>query len=346
MAAFGTRSTSHLSRPRTATARAASAAPAPPRRLRRVSRPGRSGSSPARSSSASGCRRTTGWPKCFCSACGGALWSRSPAEAALVSVRLGTFDTDPGIRPQWPAVRRVRRPVGADPRRRPASVRGAAARLMPRARATQPEEGRQVDGLAARAGRRARARARAAQRDRKLRAEPDLPRRRRRGACGRTRRTRRSSGRSATSRTRQAACSSGSGTCPTANGPPRATASSSAIRSQSRCASTRGAGCSATGRRVEVAWSCTPLPRIASGPVFLVSGTDITDRKRHEAEVRQSRARIVAAADNARRRLERNLHDGAQQRLIALLVQLRGAQRGLIDPADALSRLSTSSRPP
>src|SRR5689334_22670910 len=42
-----------------------------------------------------------GWPKCFCSACGGALWSRSPADEHIVSVRLGTFDTDPGIRPQW-----------------------------------------------------------------------------------------------------------------------------------------------------------------------------------------------------------------------------------------------------
>jgi len=85
------------------------------------------------------------------------------------------------------------------------------------------------------------------------------------------------------------------------------------------------------GTAIEVAWSCTPLPKIASGPVYLVMGTDITERKRHEEEVRRSRARIVAAADDARRRLERNLHDGAQQRLIALLLQLRGAQRGTID---------------
>ena len=41
------------------------------------------------------------WPKAYCSACGGALWSRSPTEEGLFSVRLGTFDTDPGIRPQW-----------------------------------------------------------------------------------------------------------------------------------------------------------------------------------------------------------------------------------------------------
>ena len=42
-----------------------------------------------------------GWPKCFCSSCGSALWSRSPSEEGIVSVRLGTFDDDPGIRPQW-----------------------------------------------------------------------------------------------------------------------------------------------------------------------------------------------------------------------------------------------------
>jgi PAS domain S-box-containing protein len=90
------------------------------------------------------------------------------------------------------------------------------------------------------------------------------------------------------------------------------------------------------GTPIDVSWTCTPLPRVASGKVYLISGTDITDRKRHEAEVRKSRARIVAAADDARRRLERNLHDGAQQRLVALLVQLRGAQRGLVDPKHAL----------
>jgi signal transduction histidine kinase len=40
-------------------------------------------------------------------------------------------------------------------------------------------------------------------------------------------------------------------------------------------------------------------------------------------EVRASRARIVEAGDTERRRIERNLHDGAQQRLIAVMLQLR-----------------------
>jgi signal transduction histidine kinase len=56
---------------------------------------------------------------------------------------------------------------------------------------------------------------------------------------------------------------------------------------------------------------------------FLISGNDVTKRKRDEDEVRQSRARLVEAADAERRRLERNLHDGAQQRLVSLSLALR-----------------------
>lgn len=41
-----------------------------------------------------------GFAKCFCSACGSALWSRHP-ESGAMSVRLGGVDGDPGIRPQW-----------------------------------------------------------------------------------------------------------------------------------------------------------------------------------------------------------------------------------------------------
>ncbi len=42
-----------------------------------------------------------GFAKCFCSACGGALWSRDPAHPEVLSVRLGTVDGDPGIRPEY-----------------------------------------------------------------------------------------------------------------------------------------------------------------------------------------------------------------------------------------------------
>jgi signal transduction histidine kinase len=44
-------------------------------------------------------------------------------------------------------------------------------------------------------------------------------------------------------------------------------------------------------------------------------------------ELRASRQRLVAAQDDERRRLERNLHDGAQQQLVALAVQLRLAEQ-------------------
>ena len=40
-----------------------------------------------------------GWEKWFCGACGSALFSRHPQEPERLSVRLGAFDDDPGIRP-------------------------------------------------------------------------------------------------------------------------------------------------------------------------------------------------------------------------------------------------------
>ena len=40
-----------------------------------------------------------GFAKHFCSACGSALWSRGRDDPEIVSVRLGAFDGDPGIRP-------------------------------------------------------------------------------------------------------------------------------------------------------------------------------------------------------------------------------------------------------
>ncbi len=51
-------------------------------------------------------------------------------------------------------------------------------------------------------------------------------------------------------------------------------------------------------------------------------------------KVQESRGRIVAAADEERRRIERDLHDGAQQRLVALALQLRLAQRRPGEHAD------------
>ena len=75
---------------------------------------------------------------------------------------------------------------------------------------------------------------------------------------------------------------------------------------------------------------------------------DITERRqaeeallRHEveaartAELRASRARIIEAADNARRKIERDLHDGAQQRLVSLVLDVQVARRRLTkDPSE------------
>lgn len=51
-------------------------------------------------------------------------------------------------------------------------------------------------------------------------------------------------------------------------------------------------------------------------------------------EVRESRTRIMAAADAERRRIERDLHDGAQQRLVALGIRLRIAEEALGENAE------------
>jgi signal transduction histidine kinase len=51
----------------------------------------------------------------------------------------------------------------------------------------------------------------------------------------------------------------------------------------------------------------------------------------NRAELTASRARVVAAADEARRRIERDLHDGAQQRLVSAVLTLKLARRELGD---------------
>jgi PAS domain S-box-containing protein len=61
-------------------------------------------------------------------------------------------------------------------------------------------------------------------------------------------------------------------------------------------------------------------------PIFVGYLRDISERAVAEAELRASRARIVRAGDEARRRIERDLHDGAQQRLVALALTLRIAR--------------------
>jgi PAS domain S-box-containing protein len=99
------------------------------------------------------------------------------------------------------------------------------------------------------------------------------------------------------------------------------------------------------GSLVDVEASAAPVfdaPGEVAG--FIALYVDITARKQQEEEVRASRARIVQAADDARRVLERNLHDGAQQRLVALSLSLRLAQARLESDPDEANRLLDTAR--
>ena len=64
----------------------------------------------------------------------------------------------------------------------------------------------------------------------------------------------------------------------------------------------------------------------------------------HEAELAASRVRIVEAADEERRRIGRNLHDGAQQRLVSLGHMLSLAERRLNEDPDGASALLEQAR--
>jgi signal transduction histidine kinase len=63
------------------------------------------------------------------------------------------------------------------------------------------------------------------------------------------------------------------------------------------------------------------------------------------AEVAASRTRVVAASDETRRRIERNLHDGTQQRLISVGLQLRAAEAlASPDRAELRTQISDAAR--
>jgi PAS domain S-box-containing protein len=97
---------------------------------------------------------------------------------------------------------------------------------------------------------------------------------------------------------------------------------------------------SANGERLVVDWTAT-IVHDADGRVrYLLCGLDVTARKRVEEEIRRSRARIVSASDAERKRLERNLHDGAQQNLVSVSHAVHLAARTLrTDPDQAEEHL-------
>ncbi len=95
------------------------------------------------------------------------------------------------------------------------------------------------------------------------------------------------------------------------------------------------------GREPVFEWNAAPMVDTTgrNEGLILISGIDVTDRRRYLAEIRASRARIVESADEARRRIERDLHDGAQQRLVSLSLSLRLARAKLAGHPDEVEAI-------
>ena len=94
-------------------------------------------------------------------------------------------------------------------------------------------------------------------------------------------------------------------------------------------------GVEVTRRGRPVAWVSADASSIDNGLLLAVANearTELENERLRAAiqlqlvEVRESRTRIVEAQMGERKRLERNLHDGAQQRLLALAMEMRAAQ--------------------
>ncbi len=77
---------------------------------------------------------------------------------------------------------------------------------------------------------------------------------------------------------------------------------------------------------------------VAEGEALVVV-RDVTEAREATRELKESRARIVAAGDAARRRIERNLHDGAQQRLVTVSLHLHLIARRLESAPEAVPDL-------
>jgi GAF domain-containing protein len=97
---------------------------------------------------------------------------------------------------------------------------------------------------------------------------------------------------------------------------------------------------------ISVASRHGPLPadtEVRMAAFTELAGTAIANAD-SRAELTASRARIVTAADDARRHIERDLHDGTQQRLVAISLTLRLAQAtvppGLTELQDQLGRVA------
>ncbi|MCC6222197.1 MAG: histidine kinase dimerization/phosphoacceptor domain-containing protein, partial [Thermoleophilia bacterium] len=81
----------------------------------------------------------------------------------------------------------------------------------------------------------------------------------------------------------------------------------------------------------------------AAAALALENGRLQAELRARLEELRASRARLVEAGDAERRRLERNLHDGAQQRLIGVALTLRMAEARVVrDPEEAAAMLGSA----
>jgi signal transduction histidine kinase len=95
----------------------------------------------------------------------------------------------------------------------------------------------------------------------------------------------------------------------------------------------------AATRRVAEGDITTPVARVTADELgALASGFNrmLGQLRRHEQDLHESRARIVVAADEARRRVERDLHDGAQQHLVLLNLKLGLLVRRIADDAETV----------
>jgi PAS domain S-box-containing protein len=101
-------------------------------------------------------------------------------------------------------------------------------------------------------------------------------------------------------------------------------------------------GLRANGEEFPVELTITEIDRTGA-QVFAGFIRDITERKQAEEEIRASRARLVESADAERQRIERNLHDGAQQALVALSLKLRLAAAAMQRNSDRAQRLINES---
>ncbi|WP_121254986.1 PAS domain-containing sensor histidine kinase [Solirubrobacter pauli] len=85
-----------------------------------------------------------------------------------------------------------------------------------------------------------------------------------------------------------------------------------------------------------IQWNVRSVP--AQGLLY-AAARDVTVNRRLAHEVGASRRRIVTAADEARRRIERDLHDGAQQRLVTTVVFLKLTRKALAEGDASVTEL-------